>query len=71
MTRFEQAKRGFNNWEREQDKTDVMYPKYAHECIAWILYEQITDMINNNATSEEIANFSRALIEFADEVIED
>lgn len=70
MNRLERAKREFHDWEREQDKSSVMYSKYAHECIAWILYEQITDMVQNNVDNEEIADFSRSFTQFADEVIE-
>lgn len=71
MNRLEAAKRDFYAWKNDTDTTSIMYSKNAHECMAWILYEQVADMVNNNANSEEIAEFSRKFMAFTDESIEE
>lgn len=69
--RLEQAKRDFEAWEKEQNQSDIMYSKFAHEVIAWILYEQIGDMVSSGADQAEIAEFSSAWIAYADERIKE
>ena len=71
LNRLEAAKKDFYEWKLDTDTTAVMYSKNAHECLAWILYEQVADMVDNNAANEEIAEFSRAFISFSNECIED
>lgn len=69
MTRIEQVKKEFYAWKRDTDTTSILYSKNAHECIAWLLYEQVADMISGGSTDEEIASFSKALIKFGEEEI--